>query len=96
LAAIAPGVAYWTGQRIVSDAALGCFEVQDVLPFRLKTLKTYLRERGIGRLEIKKRGVEQDPAELRRQLDLAGPASATLLLARIDKRIIAIVARRLG
>jgi hypothetical protein len=96
LAAIAPGVAYWTGQRIVSDAALGCFEVQDVLPFRLKSLKTYLRERRIGQLEIKKRGVEQDPAELRRLLDLVGPASATLLLARIDKRVIAIVARRLG
>jgi THUMP domain-containing protein len=96
LAAIAPGVAYWTGERIVADAALGCFEVQDVLPFRLKTLKTYLRQRGIGQVEIKKRGVEQDPAELRRQLDLAGPASATLLLARIDKRVIAIVARRLA
>jgi hypothetical protein len=96
LAAIAPGVAYWTGPRIVSDAALGCFEVQDVLPFRLKSLKRYLRERGIGQLEIKKRGVEQDPSELRRQLDLVGPAAASLLLARIDKRVIAIVARRIG
>ncbi|MBI3838852.1 MAG: SAM-dependent methyltransferase [Planctomycetia bacterium] len=95
LAAIAPGAAYWTGNRIVSDAALGCFEVRDVLPFRFKALKDYLRERGIGQLEIKKRGVDRDPAELRRQLNLAGPESATLLLARIDKRIIAIIARRL-
>ena len=96
LAAIAPGVAYWTGDRVISDSALACFEVRDVLPFRLKTLKTYLRERRIGQLEIKKRGVEQDPAELRRQLDLGGPESATLLLARIEKRVIAIIARRLS
>jgi hypothetical protein len=94
LSAIAPGLAYWTGNQVISDAALGAFEVLDVLPFRLKPLKAYFRRRGIGRLEIKKRGVEHDPSELRQQLSLRGEASATLFVTRIDKRVIAIVARR--
>jgi SAM-dependent methyltransferase len=94
LAAIAPGVAYWTGERPVHDRAVGMFEVRDVFPFRLPALKSYLRERQIGRLEIKKRGVDLDPAELRRKLAPRGDESATLIVGRIDKRIIAIVARR--
>jgi SAM-dependent methyltransferase len=95
LAAIAPGIAYWTGEQAIADPALGCFEVQEVLPFRLKPLRTLLRARGIGQLEIKKRGVAHDPAELRVQLDLAGENSATLLLVPIEKRVTAILARRI-
>ena len=95
LAAITPGIAYWTGPRPIVDAALGCFEILEVLPLRLKPLKALLRARGIGRLEIKKRGVDQDPAKLRSQLDLAGENAATLLLTRIEKRTTAILARRL-
>lgn len=94
LKAIAPGAIYLTGTRSIQDAALGCFEVLEVMPFRLKPLKSLLRERGIGTLEIKKRGVEHDPAEIRRQLQLRGEASATLLIARVDKRVLAILARR--
>ena len=95
LAALAPGIAYWTGEQAIADPALASFEVQEVLPFRLKPLKALLRARGIGQLEIKKRGVEHDPAELRGQLHLAGENSATLLLLRIEKRVTAILARRM-
>jgi hypothetical protein len=95
LAAIAPGIAYWTGERAIADAALACFEVREVLPFRLRPLKSLLRARGIGRLEIKKRGVDHDPAELRRQLGLSGPQSATLLLFSRERRVTAILAERI-
>ena len=94
LAALTPGSAYWTSDRKIVDPALGCFEVQEVLPFRIKPLKTLLRSRNVGRLEIKKRGVELDPAELRKQLALTGDEAATLLVARIGKRVVAILARR--
>jgi hypothetical protein len=94
LHAIASGAIYLTGPQLISDAALASFEVMEVLPFRLKPLKSLLRERGIGNLEIKKRGVEHDPAEIRRQLQLRGDLSATLLIARVDKRVLAILARR--
>jgi hypothetical protein len=80
----------------VADAALAAFEVQDVLPFDVKRLKRHLRERGIGRLEVKKRGVDVDPEIVRRRLQGKGDSAATLILARLRKQVRAILARRLG
>jgi len=94
LEAISTGVAYWTGDAPVTDPALACFEVLEVLPFRLKAVAGMLRTRNIGQLEIKKRGIALAPAELRRQLKLKGDESATLLLAPIAKRVTAVLARR--
>ncbi len=94
LAPIAAGIAYWTGDRSVNDPALACFEVCDVLPLDLKRVRALLRERNIGRLEIKKRGVDHEPHKLRRQLGLAGQESATLFVTRVRGRVTAILARR--
>ena len=94
LAAIAPGAAYLTGDRAGFDPALAWFEIQELLPFDIKRLKAVLRERGIGRLEIKKRGVDIDPAQLRRKLRVPGEESATLFLARQGKTITALLTRR--
>ncbi len=58
-------------------------EVTDVLPFSLKRLRTLLRERGVGRLEIRKRGSALEPEQLRRDLRLSGPAAASLVLTRV-------------
>jgi hypothetical protein len=94
LAAITPGIAYLTGDVPLDDAALTCFEVLDRLPLRIETLKSWLDNRGIGRLEIKKRGVDTDPERLRRQLQVAGDNAATLIVTRIDGRRTVIAARR--
>ena len=94
LAGITTGIAYWTGDAPLADPALACFEVLEVLPFRVKPLSALLRARNIGQLEIKKRGVALDPAELRRQFRLKGDEAATLLLAPIAKRVTAVLARR--
>lgn len=64
-----------------------CLEITDVLPFSLKRLRALLRERGVTRLEILKRGSPLDPAQLRRELRLrtasgAGVA-ASLVLTRV-------------
>lgn len=59
------------------------YRVLDTLPFGLKRLKAYLRERGVGRLTIKKRGTAVVPEQLRRQLDLRGDAEATIILTRV-------------
>ncbi len=94
LSAIAAGPTYLTGPKPITDAALACFEVLDVLPLRTRSVADYLHERYIGRLEIKTRGVETDPQKLRRDLKLRGDESATLLLTSIGRRQLAIVARR--
>ncbi|HEV3415397.1 MAG TPA: class I SAM-dependent methyltransferase, partial [Pirellulales bacterium] len=94
LAAVTPGIAYLTGDTPLDEAALACFEVLDLLPLRIRALKSWLRQRSIGRLEIKKRGVDLDPAQLRRQLRVAGDTSAALLVTRLAGRDTVIAARR--
>ncbi|HEX3727971.1 MAG TPA: hypothetical protein VHV08_17085, partial [Pirellulales bacterium] len=91
---IAPRVAYLTSDRPTDDPALACFEIRELLPARAKKLKALLRERNVGRLEIKKRGIEVDPAALIKQLDLRGEQEATLILTRIAGQGTAILARR--
>jgi len=96
LRALADGPTYLTGPCHVADAAFACFEVCDVIPLKVRVLTNYLRMRGIGQLEIKKRGVDVDPQILRRKLKLRGNGSATLLITSIGGRSAAIVANRLS
>jgi hypothetical protein len=42
-----------------------------------------LRERGIGVLEIKKRGSDIVPEQLRKELALKGEGAATLIVTRV-------------
>lgn len=82
-----------------SDAPLGtpladCFEVESVLPFDTRVLRAHVKEAGIGTLEIKCRGLDLDPAVLRRQLRPQGPRSRTLILLRTAGATVAVVTRR--
>ncbi len=94
LAALGAGPTYLTGPQAIDDAALACFEIDDVLPLRVRTLADHLRSHNIGKLEIKKRGVEIDPEKLRRDLELRGLNAATLLIVQVAGRPTAILARR--
>lgn len=71
------------------------FRVVDRFPLDVKTLKRELAARGIGTLEIKKRGVDVDPARFRTQLALRGSASATLVLTRLAGARAALLVERL-
>lgn len=59
------------------------YRIVDTMPFGLKRLRTYLRERKVGRLTIKKRGTAVVPEQLRKQLSLAGDEAATIVLTRV-------------
>ncbi len=59
------------------------YRVLEEVPYREKPLKAALRERGIGRLTIKKRGVSVVPDELRKRLSLRGDEESTLVLTRV-------------
>jgi hypothetical protein len=96
LSALAEGPTYLTGPHPIADVALACFEVDNVLPYEPRKLARYLAERSIGQLEIKKRGVEIDPEKLRRGLRLRGDNAAALLVTRIGRRSMAVVAHRIG
>ena len=87
-------VAYLTNDQLGSTPFATAFEVRQRLPFHLKALRTWIREAQIGVLEIKKRGVDIDPADLRRRLRLAGSKTATLVISPTPKGVAATVVER--
>jgi len=87
-------VAYLTSDQLCSTAFATAFRVRQRLPFHLKALRNWVREAQIGVLEIKKRGIDVDPAELRKRLRLGGPTSATLVISRTPSGSIAAVVDR--
>ena len=92
---IDPQVAYLTGDYPIVDLRLTTFEVTDSLPFDIRQLRRTLRERRVGKLEVKKRGVEIDPATVRRQLQGRGDEQAVLILTPQSGSVRAIIARRM-
>jgi len=78
-----PTIAYVTSDALHATPFATAYRVLDTLPFGLKRLRAYLRERGVGTLTIKKRGTAVVPEQLRRQLDLRGTAAATVVLTRV-------------
>jgi len=94
LQVLSVGGVYLTADRPIADLGVACFEVQDILPLDRKRLRRLLADRRIGRLEIKQRGLSEDPERLRRQLQLRGEAAAVLILTRLAGTVQAIVARR--
>jgi SAM-dependent methyltransferase len=70
-----------------------CLEVVERLPVAVKRLRAAVRERGIGRLDIRKRGSALDVERLRRDLRLTGDAAATLVLTRVDGAPAALLCR---
>lgn len=78
-----PTIAYVTSDLLHPTEFATAYRVLDSMPFGLKRLKSYLRERNVGVATIKKRGTAVVPEQLRRQLDLRGDTEATLVLTRV-------------
>ena len=90
-----PTIAWITTHNPVATPFGQSFRVLERFPLDLKTLKRELKARDIGTLEIKKRGVDIDPAQFRTRLSLSGAGSATLVLTRVAGDRVAILAERL-
>lgn len=80
---IDPHIAYVTSDSAFRTPFARGYRVVEQLPYREKQLKAALRERGIGRLTIKKRGVEIVPDLLRKRLQPSGPEEGTIVLTRV-------------
>lgn len=91
---VSGGASYLTCDRPLDHPLTTCCEVLELLPLRISDLAKSLRNRHIGQLEIKTRGVNCRPEQLRKRLKLSGDRAATLLLTRQGKKEIAILARR--
>lgn len=88
-------IAYFTGDRPVDSPFARGFRVLERLPADERHLRQALQARGVGALEIKKRGVDVDPAALRTRLKLKGDGSATIVLTREEGRHVALLVERM-
>jgi len=91
---LSDGIAYLSADTAVNTPFASCFHVLESFPFDEKLLRRELAARHIGRLEIKKRGVDVDPAQLRKRLSPKGNGSATLIVTRVAGRHVALLAER--
>ena len=89
-------IAYMSSETLVHSPFATAFEIHEQFPLDVKQLAAELSKRNIGTLEIKKRGVDIDPAEFRKKLKLSGSESATLFLTRIGERRVALLAQRVN
>lgn len=94
--AATPGIAYLFADKPTATPFARCFEVLDVLPWNERVLRSWVRDHGIGALEIKVRGLDVDPAVLRRKLKPKGSGCATVVLTPTIDGARALVTRRLG
>lgn len=92
---VSPDIAYITTDSPDHSPFASGFTIHHVLPYKLAELKKWVRAENIGVVEIKKRGVDVDPATLRKSLPLKGPNEATLIITRVAGKRVALVASRL-
>jgi SAM-dependent methyltransferase len=89
-----PSIAWITADRLTPTPFARAFRVRERWPLDVKRIARELRSRDIGTIEIKKRGVDIDPAVFRRQLKPSGATAATLVLTRLAGERVALLVDR--
>ena len=89
-------VVYLTGDEDVKDPLLTQFEVLAVLPINLRKTQIFLNRLEVGEIEVKKRGIDDVTASQFKRLKLEGNQRATVLLTRLGRNRIAVIAKRRG
>lgn len=89
-------IAYLTGDAPTETPFARRFAVEADMPFHLRNLQAWLRERRVGRVQVMRRGSPIDPEELVRKLKLRGDEARTLVLTRVQGRPWALVVRAYG
>jgi SAM-dependent methyltransferase len=87
-------IAYLSTDAAVETPFAVGFRITETLPLDERAIKKRLQTLGIGTLEIKKRGVDIDPAQFRAKLSLKGNDKATLFLTRVAGKRVALLAQR--
>jgi len=75
-------IAYFCADSSPQSVWLRCWKVLDWMPFHLKKLRAYLRERRVGSVTVKKRGFAMTPEEMIPRLKLKGDESRLLVFTR--------------
>lgn len=94
--AVHAGIAYLVADELLHTPFATAFEVLDDLAFDERRLRAWVRDRSVGVLEIKVRGLDIDPAALRKRLKPRGANSATLVLSPTPAGARALLLERTG
>jgi SAM-dependent methyltransferase len=86
-----PRIAFLSADRPLRSPFGRLLSVDASLPWNLKRLRQVLRERGVGTVEVRKRGSAVDVADLTGRLRLRGDARAVVVLTRVAGRPWALV-----
>ncbi|MDO5495101.1 MAG: class I SAM-dependent methyltransferase, partial [bacterium] len=94
-AILSEGIAYLATNEPYVGPFGETFEIEEIIPYSKARLSAWCRTNDIGALEIKKRGVDVVPDQLRKSLKLHGTASATVVITRIHGSHVALAVRRM-
>jgi len=86
-----PDIAYLTSDKKVTTPFARVWETEAWFPFQLKKLRAYLRERGVGKVVVKKRGSPIQPESLIRDLRLNGDAERIVFLTHLCGKPIVVI-----
>lgn len=85
-------IAYLTSDDYTATPFVRVWRVEDWMPFNVKKLREFLRNRQVGKITVKIRGSPLDPQELQHQLKLKGENERILFLTHYASRPIVISA----
>jgi hypothetical protein len=88
-------IAYFRADGLVQSPFARAYRIEAVMPYNVKGLRRWVRETGVGRLDIKKRGMAVTPEELRRQL-MSGKGAKASKGAKAQGRHATLVLTRIG
>ncbi|WP_431813353.1 THUMP-like domain-containing protein [Kocuria sp. cx-455] len=91
-----PAIAYLSGDELHESPLATAYRVREVLAHNVKALKKWVRDHNVGILNIKKRGTDVTPEQLRKQLAPRGTERATLVMTRLqhsgsERRVVLVV-----
>jgi hypothetical protein len=86
-----PRIAFLSADRPLRSPFGRLLRVDASLPWSLKRLRGVLRERGVGAVEVRKRGSAVDVDDLTARLRLRGDARSVVVLTRVADRPWALV-----
>jgi THUMP domain-like len=86
-----PRIAFLSADEPLRSPFGRSLRVEASLPWNLKRLRQVLRERGVGTVEVRKRGSAVDVADLTTRLRLRGDGRAVVVLTRVADRPWALV-----
>jgi len=86
-----PDIAYLTSNQVQDTPFARAWSIEDWFPFNLKILRAYLRERGVGRVIVKKRGSPIQPEELIHALRLTGDVEKVIFLTHLQGKPIILI-----